>query len=135
MIHRVIRGHRISFCDDELPAEGRAHNKALHITVICREKVINRVLVDDGSGLNICPLSTLKQLRFDLGKLEQNQVNVRAFDGVQRDTLGAVNLTIQMGPAEFEAKFQVLDIDTSYNLLLAGHSFTRLEPSPPLSTK
>ncbi|XP_069154398.1 uncharacterized protein [Solanum lycopersicum] len=118
IIHRVIQGHRISFCDDELPAEGRAHNKALNITVVCRGKIVNRVLVDDGSGLNICPLSTLKQLRFDLGKLEKNQVNVRAFDGVQRETLGAVNLTIQMGPAEFEAKFQVLDIDTSYNLLL-----------------
>ncbi|XP_015057549.1 uncharacterized protein LOC107003791 [Solanum pennellii] len=69
MIHQVIRGHRISFCDDELPAEGRSHNKALHVTVICRGKVVNRILVDDGSGLNICPLSTLKQLRFDLGKI------------------------------------------------------------------
>nr|XP_025884692.1 uncharacterized protein LOC104646013 [Solanum lycopersicum] len=118
MIHRVIQGHRISFCDDELPSEGIAHNKALHITVVCRRKIVNRVLVDDGSGLNICPLSTLKQLRFNLRKLEKNQVNVRAFDGVQRETLGAVNLTIQMGLTEFEAKFQVLDIDTSYNLLL-----------------
>ena len=32
--------------------------------------------------------------------------------------LGAVNLIIQMGPAEFSAQFQVLDTDTSYNLLL-----------------
>ena len=47
MIHQVIRGHRINFCDDELPAEGRSHNKALHVTVICREKVVNRVLVDN----------------------------------------------------------------------------------------
>ena len=85
--------------------------------MIYRGKVVNRVLVDDGSCLNICPLSTLKQLRFDLEKLEHNKVNVRAFDGVQRDTLGAVKLTLQMGPAEFDAKFQVLDIDTSYNLL------------------
>nr|XP_025885529.1 uncharacterized protein LOC104645638 [Solanum lycopersicum] len=130
MIHQVIRGHLISFCDDELPAEGRAHNKTLHINVICRGKVINRVLVDDGSGLNICPLSTLKQLRFDLGKLEQNQVNVRVFDGMQRDTLGAVNLTIQMGPAEFEAKFQVLDIDTSYNFLL-GRPFIHAAGAVP----
>ena len=60
----------------------------------------------------------LKQLRFEFGKLEQNQVNVRAFDGVQRDTLGAINLVIQMGPVEFNAKFQVLDMDTSYNILL-----------------
>ncbi|XP_027772414.1 uncharacterized protein LOC114076918 [Solanum pennellii] len=130
MIHRVIQGHRISFCDDELPSEGRAHNKALHITVVCRGKIVNRVLVDDGSGLNICPLSTLKQLRFDLEKLEKNQVNVRAFDGVQRETLGAVNLIIQIGPAEFEAKFQVLDIDTSYNLLL-GRPFIHMAGAVP----
>ena len=82
MIHQVIRGHQISFCDDELPVEGRSHNKALHITVVYREKVVNRILVDDGSYLNICPSWTLRQLRFDLGKLEQKQVNVRAFDGV-----------------------------------------------------
>ncbi|XP_015167184.1 uncharacterized protein [Solanum tuberosum] len=118
MINRVIRGHRISFCDEELPFEGRMHNKALHVTIKCWDKVIDRVLVDDGSGLNICPLSTLMQLKFDLGKVQQNQVNVRALDGVQRDTIGAVNWDIQMGPAEFNVEFQVLDINTSYNLLL-----------------
>ena len=92
MIHQVIRGHLISFYDDELPFEGRSHNKAFHITVVCCWKVVNCVIVDDGSGLNIYSLSTLRQLRFDLGKLEQNQVNLRAFDGVQRDTLGVINL-------------------------------------------
>ena len=76
------------------------------------------------------PPYTLKQLRFDLEKLEQNQVNVRAFNGVQRDTLGAVNLTIQMGPTEFKAKFQVLDIDTSYNFLL-GRPFIHAAGAVP----
>ncbi|XP_069150813.1 uncharacterized protein [Solanum lycopersicum] len=33
MIHQVIRGHQISFCDDELPVEGRSNNKTLHIAV------------------------------------------------------------------------------------------------------
>ena len=47
MIHQVIREHRIRFCDDEMPIEGKSHNKALHITVVCREKVVNHVLVDD----------------------------------------------------------------------------------------
>ena len=64
-----------------------SYNKALHVTLICRESFINRVLVDDESSLNICPLSTLRQLRFDLGKLEQNKVSVRVFVEVQRDTL------------------------------------------------
>ncbi|XP_069150709.1 uncharacterized protein [Solanum lycopersicum] len=104
MFFQVIRGYRIKFCDDELPLEGRSHNNALHIT-----------------------------LRFDLGKLEQNQVNVRDFDGVKRDTLGAVNLTIQTCPEEISAQFQVFDIDTSYNLLLGGPSSICLDPSPLLS--
>ncbi|XP_015084196.1 uncharacterized protein LOC107027578 [Solanum pennellii] len=130
MINQVIRGHQINFCDKELPFEGRSHNKALHITVICRKRVIDRVLVDDGSGLNICPLSTLRQLSFDLRKLEQNQVNVRAFDGVHRDTLGAVNLVIQMGPTKFSAQFKVLDIDTSNNLLL-GKPFIHMAGAMP----
>ncbi|KAK4722188.1 hypothetical protein R3W88_012421 [Solanum pinnatisectum] len=130
MINQVILGHRISFCDEELPFEGRMHNKALHVTIMCRDKIINRVLIDDGSGLNICPLSTLRQLKFDLGKLHQNQVNVRVFDGVQRNTLDTVNLDIQMGPAEFKVEFQVLDINTSYNLLL-GRPFIHMAGAVP----
>ena len=70
MINQVIRGHQIIFCNDELPFEGRSHNKALHITVVCVEKVINDILVYDGFGLNIFPFKILRKLRFDLVKLE-----------------------------------------------------------------
>ncbi|KAK4714106.1 hypothetical protein R3W88_020013 [Solanum pinnatisectum] len=106
------------------------HNKALHVTIICRDKIINHVLVDDGSGINIYPLSTLRQLKFDLGKLHQNQVSVKVFDGMQRNTVGAVNLYIQMGPAEFNVEFQVLDINTSYDLLL-GRPFIHMVGAVP----
>ena len=69
MIGNVVGSHRISFSEEELPFEGIMHNKALHIFVICRDHVINQVLIDDGSGLNICPLSTLTQMGYDLGKI------------------------------------------------------------------
>ena len=62
---------------------------------------------------------------FDLRKLEQNQVNVRDFVKAQKDTLVVLNLIIQIGSAEFNAQFQVLDIDTSYNLLL-GRPFLHM---------
>lgn len=62
-----------------------SHNKVLYFTFICHERFVNHVMVDDASGLNIFPLSTLRQLRLDLGKLQQNQVNLRDFDAVQRD--------------------------------------------------
>ena len=73
MINQVIGGHQISFYDENLPFQGRLHNKELHIIVIFRERIINCVLVDDGSGLNICPRSTLRKFRLDLWKLEQKK--------------------------------------------------------------
>ena len=42
MIPQVIRGHRINFCDNEITSKGRSHNRAFHITMVCREKVVNR---------------------------------------------------------------------------------------------
>lgn len=53
-----------------------------------------------------------------------------ALDRVQRDTLEAVNLIIQMGPAEFNVEFQVLDVNTSYNLLL-GRRFIHIARDVP----
>lgn len=110
--------HYISFSEEELPFEGVMHNKALHVNVKCRDYVINWVLIDDRSGFNICPLFTLVQMGYDLGKVCQSYVNVQAFDGGQRDTIAEVDLYIQMGPTEFKDKFHVMDNHPSYNLLL-----------------
>lgn len=86
--------------------------------------------MDDESFINICPLWTLRQLRFDLGKPEQIKVNVITFNGVQRDILGAVNLVIEMGPTMFSAQFQFLNIDKNYNFLL-GKPFIHMEGVVP----
>ena len=89
------------------------HNRALYITVKCRDQFVARVLIYNGSGLNICPLSTLTQLNHDVGKICRSRMNVKAFDGLQRETMGEVDLGIQMGPAEFVTEFQVMGISTS----------------------
>ncbi|XP_059277572.1 uncharacterized protein LOC132031625 [Lycium ferocissimum] len=94
----VVRAHRLSFSDDELPREGKSHNKALHITVKCRDKIIPQVLIDGGAGLNVCPVTTLKQLGYDVGKIRQSRTNVKAYDGATSDPIGEIDLHIQMGP-------------------------------------
>jgi len=52
----------LSFNDEDLPVEGKAHNKALHISTMCHDTVLARVLVDNGSSLNVLPKSTLNLL-------------------------------------------------------------------------
>ena len=49
---------------------------------------------------------------------------------MQSYTLGVENLIIKIGPAEFSAQFQVLDIDTSFNLLL-GRPFIHMAGAAP----
>ena len=49
----------ITFTNDEFPKEGAGHNKALHLTVTCEGYYVKRVMIDGGSGVDICPLSTL----------------------------------------------------------------------------
>jgi len=118
MVGQVLESHRITFHEDELPPEGLGHNKALHITVQCEDYFITRILIDGGSNLNICPLVTLKKLGKGLHGIKDEAINVKAFDGSQRSTIGEISLCLQMGPTLFDVYFQVIDMPASYNLLL-----------------
>ena len=80
MVGQVFDAYKISFHKDELLLEGTTHNKALYISVQYQDKVINKALVDAGSGLNIFPLSTLMSLGVDIAKIQTWKMNVRAFD-------------------------------------------------------
>lgn len=50
------------FFYDELPPEGRAHNKALHISIEYVDIILSRVLVDTGSSMNFLPKNSLTKL-------------------------------------------------------------------------
>ncbi|XP_070009922.1 uncharacterized protein [Nicotiana sylvestris] len=117
MVGQVLESHKITFHEDELPPEGLGHNKALHITVQCEDYFITKILIDGGSSLNICPLVTLKKLGKGLHEIKDGAINVKAFDGSQRSTIGEISLCLQMGPTWFDVDFQVIDVPTSYNLL------------------
>ncbi|PKI36112.1 hypothetical protein CRG98_043497 [Punica granatum] len=47
-----IFSNNISFSDDELPSEGYAYSRALHIVCKCNNFVVGRVMIDNGSALN-----------------------------------------------------------------------------------
>ncbi|XP_070032585.1 uncharacterized protein [Nicotiana tomentosiformis] len=118
IVGKVLESHKITFHEDELPPERLSHNRALYITVQFEDKFIVRVLIDGGSSLNICPLTTLKRLGKGLHEIRAGRMNAKDFDGSQRATIGEINLSLQMGPAWFDVEFQVLDISATYNLLL-----------------
>ena len=50
------------FTEEELPMEGRGHNRALFIRAEVKGKKTSCVMVDDGSSINVCPLKILLNL-------------------------------------------------------------------------
>ncbi|XP_031398490.1 uncharacterized protein LOC116209067 [Punica granatum] len=108
----------ISFSDDELPSEGCTHSRALHIVCKCNNHIVGRVMINNGSALNVCPVITLKQMNVDLNRVRPSKTAVRAFDGSRREVNGEIDLLIEVGPCSFSVTFQVLNIPNTFSLLL-----------------
>ncbi|PKI65348.1 hypothetical protein CRG98_014263 [Punica granatum] len=113
-----IFSNRISFADDELPSESQGHLRAVHIVCKCNNHVVGRVMIDKGSALNVCPVSTLKQMNVDMSRIRASKTTVQAFDGSRREVNGEIDLLIDVGPCSFSVTFQVLEIPNAFSLLL-----------------
>ncbi|XP_050920068.1 uncharacterized protein LOC127137672 [Lathyrus oleraceus] len=118
MIACVTTGNFLGFNDDEMPVEGKNHNKALHIFLRCIDTILSRVLVDTGSSLNFMPKTTLVKLPLEGLNMKPNTLIVKAFDGSRRAVIGEIDLPIKIGPTIFTITFQVMDIHPRYSCLL-----------------
>ena len=65
LVGNIMMDNYISFSDDEIPPNGHGSTKALHITTNVKDCTLPKVLIDNGSSLNIMPLSTLIRLPVD----------------------------------------------------------------------
>ncbi|RVW58211.1 Transposon Tf2-12 polyprotein [Vitis vinifera] len=76
------------------------------------------VLLDNGSALNVCPLVTAIALGFSPDDFGPSTQTVRAYDGTQRTVMGTLSTHVMIGPVSYSIVFQVLRIQSSFNLLL-----------------
>ena len=90
----------------------------MYITTKVKDYTLPKVLIDNGSSLNVMPLSTLIKLLVDRFYLKHTKTVVRAFDGTRRKMTEEIEIEVQIGPCTFNVKFQVMDISPSYNCLL-----------------
>ncbi|KAI5424531.1 hypothetical protein KIW84_030637 [Lathyrus oleraceus] len=118
IVANITACNNLSFCDADLPEEGRDHNLALHISMSCKDDAMSNVLVDTGSSLNLLPKTTLAKISYQGPPMRQSGVVVKAFDGSRKTVIGEVDLPIKIGPSDFQITFQVMDIHPSYSCLL-----------------
>ncbi|XP_017613956.1 uncharacterized protein LOC108459104 [Gossypium arboreum] len=118
LISNISADNFISFSDDEIPLGGMRSTKALHITTRCNGYMLPGMLIDNGSVLNVLPLSTLNRLPMDSSHMKTCKNIVRAFDGTERKVMGRIEIPLLIEPNTYEVDFLVMDIKPSYNCLL-----------------
>jgi len=118
LVNNITANNYLTFAEEEIPAEGRGHNKALHVSVKCMDHVVAKVLIDNGSSLNVMPKSSLEKLPFNASHLKPSSMVVRAFNGTRREVRGEIDLPVQIGPHTCQVTFQIMDINPPYNCKL-----------------
>ena len=69
----------------------------MHIIVKREDMIVARVLIDNRSALNVCPMSTLKRLNVDNSLIHPTTMISRAFDGTFQKVQGEIELAIGIG--------------------------------------
>ena len=90
----------------------------MHIILKYGDMIVTRVLIDNGSALNVCPMSTLKRLNMDTSLIHPTTMIIIAFNGILKEVQGKIELAIGIGPLFFMVNFQVIKVDSLYNMLL-----------------
>jgi len=107
----------ISFNDEDLLLGSKLHNWLPFIKGCIDEKMVNRILVDDGSAVNILPLKTMKELGIPMDELFPSHPMIQCFNQEGQNAIGKM-LAIHMEDMTFNALFHVIDVKTTYNMLL-----------------
>jgi len=108
----------ISFNDEDLLLGSKLHNRLSFIKGYVDEKMVNRILVDDGSAVNMLPLKTMKELGISMDELFPSHLMIQGFNQKGQNDIGKIRLTIHMEDMKFNAFFHVIDVKTTYNMLL-----------------
>ncbi|KAH1247175.1 hypothetical protein GmHk_06G017124 [Glycine max] len=118
LVNNITTNNYLAFAEEEIPAEGRGHNRALYVSIKCMDHVVAKVLIDNGFSLNVMPKSTLEKLSFNASHLKPSSMVVCAFDGSPREVRGEIDQPVQISPHTYQVTFQVMDINPAYSCLL-----------------
>ncbi|KAA0062536.1 ty3-gypsy retrotransposon protein [Cucumis melo var. makuwa] len=108
----------IDFSDEDLLLGSKLHNRPLYVSGYVREQRVDRILVDNGSAVNIMPKSTMRQLGILMEELSNSKLIIQGFNQGSQRVIGMILLELIIGDLKASALFHVIDSRTTYKLLL-----------------
>ena len=70
----------------------------MHIAVKCEDMIVMRVLIDNGSALNVCLMAILECLKVAMSLIRPSTVIIKAFDGMCHEVQDEIELMIEISP-------------------------------------
>ncbi|PHU27239.1 hypothetical protein BC332_05571 [Capsicum chinense] len=108
----------ISFTDDDSLLGSKLYNRPLFVVGAIREQHLNRILIDDGSAVNIMPRTVFKRLRISIDKLSKINITIQGFNQGGQQVMRKISVELSIGNMKSNILIHVIDAKTSYNLLL-----------------
>jgi hypothetical protein len=109
---------RITFTDEDLLLGSKTHNRPFFVSGYIREEKVSRILIDDGSAVNIMSKVTMKRLGISMEELSKSRLVIQGFNQEGQRAIGIIQLDVIMEDLKTRPLFHVIDSKTSYNLLL-----------------
>ena len=98
--------------------EMTGHIRPLYVRAHVNGKPVSKVLVDNGSGVNVMSLRMLRALGKGIGDLIKTEVFISAFTREISETLGVLPIDTNVGSKTSLLTLFVINSTTNYNALL-----------------
>ena len=124
----------ITFSDSDLEECQHPHDDPLVVRAIVANTTVHRVLVDNGSSVDIIFASAFDKMGIGREKLEPVNTHLRGFSREKVLPLGSIQLVLTLGEPPCQAttttRFLIVDAPSAYNMLLGRPSLNAIKSVP-----
>jgi hypothetical protein len=104
---------KITFTDEDLLLGSKPHNRPFFVFDYIREEKVNRILIDDGSAVNIMSKVTIKHLGISTEELSKSRLVIQGFNLEGQKAIRIIRLDVIMEDLKTRPLFHVIDSKTS----------------------
>ena len=124
----------ITFSNSDLEGCQHPHDDPLVVRAVMANKMVHRVLIDNGSSADIIFASAFDKMGIGREKLEPVSTHLRGFSGEKVLPLGSIQLVLTLGEPPCQAttttRFLIVDASSAYNMLLGRPSLNAIKAIP-----
>ncbi|XP_074298271.1 uncharacterized protein LOC141629114 [Silene latifolia] len=102
----------LSFSDEDLLLGSKPHNRPLYVSGYIRGQKVKRILIDEGSGVNLMPKATMNELGITMDELSSSRTMIHGFNLNGERVVGMIRVNLTMGDLSSDTLFHVMDVSS-----------------------